>query len=519
MSEPGESTPRRALPPREDDATPSAAESGPAGGGRRFSSEDRLAATLATALAELKQPSKRSPAKDAPELDASDPGLAAESASESAAIGTEADADEAKPTAGVTPPSQTSTLRRRWRIVALVLLVVVAGTGIGFGVWYSQRQPPPGASTVDPTVDPIVEYLLQPADLAGLREETTWAITSTDTAVQAETPQAKCLLPSADNTLAPQSSLIRTFSPESEPAGGLLHQVDLYADAEAATTAYQEQVNQLASCQKQTALLQGAANVGGVSDQAIGFRLVLQDSENEYHTFLLSRTGTRVNILDVTQPAEPIALEPVAGTLEKVSARQCADGGTCPTELAVENVPPPGVAPVGWLAAVDLPRLNPGSGAWRATEPSQIKSLGSRCEAVDLAALDKQESATQRTYLLAEDASIPSGFGVDEVVYTFANEDDAAAAAETLSKNLKACADRVPTAAVKQIAKFADTGITWRVTQQTDADETTVDFRVSVVRSGSRLVYLMANPTDGVDFSDDAWVAVSERAAQRAAQA
>ena len=43
-------------------------------------------------------------------------------------------------------------------------------------------------------------------------------------------------------------------------------------------------------------------------------------------------------------------------------------------------------------------------------------------------------------------------------------------------------------------------------------------FRVSVVRVDSKVVYLMANPAGTADFTDEAWSAVSRRAALRATQ-
>ena len=64
----------------------------------------------------------------------------------------------------------------------------------------------------------------------------------------------------------------------------------------------------------------------------------------------------------------------------------------------------------------------------------------------------------------------------------------------------------------------AGTGAAWVVTQKVDQAAATARFRNAVVAVGNRVVYLLANPTNEFDFSDEAWHAVARRAAERATQ-
>lgn len=394
----------------------------------------------------------------------------------------------------------------------MVVLAVIGGVVAAFLL--PDRQTPP---TSPATTDEVATYLLQPEDLVDVKPDTTWTVSSTDTTVGPDTPQSACLLAAADTQPAPASTLVRTLSPSSGDAG-ILHEVDLYATTEEAASAYAARVTQLAACERETAWAQSGASVTGLSDASTAMTYVIQDAESEYHTFVLSQSGTRVNIVDATQPSKALPVDDLTGALTSVSTRQCSVDGTCPTDVATSSTLPLTVDPAGWLAAVDLPRINAGTGTWRGTDVTEMNVVGSRCEAIDFADVAKQQSAAQRTYLLADDADIPAEFGVDEVVYTFANADDAKAILTKLKKNMGDCADRVPTATVKKVAnlKGVGTGTTWTVDQRTDTS--TAHFRVTVLQVKDKIVYLMANPSADADFTDGEWKSVSTRAAGRATQ-
>lgn len=418
-------------------------------------------------------------------------------------------------------PANGSTSRTR-RVIAVITVAVVA-VGAAVGWYWSANGGFPG-STPTPTIDPVATYLSQPEDLQGVREGVTWTVATTATTMDAATPQPKCFLPASEMEVTPADSMVRTFTPNEDTAAGVLHQVERYATAEEAQQAYAARLAQLATCERTVALALEGVGVAGLADESTAQKLLLQNAENEYHTVLLTRTGTRVNVLDVTTTDTAIYGGPLAEALRAVSARQCTDGGTCPGELVVTPSAPNPAPPTGWLTSIDLPRITPAAGTWRGTDVTPaVTTTGTRCEGIDLAAAGADRQ--QRTYLLRDDAAAPAEFGVDEVVYTFGSPEESREFLSTLAGNLDGCASRMNTAQVTPTADLSSrnapeaSGHAWGVTQKTDQAAGAAHYRVSVVVSGNKATYLMANPSAEFDFTDEAWKSVGVRTLERLSQA
>ncbi len=513
MSEQGDSTPRRAMPPRDEEPTigspdeaaprgrraapePSASvpdpEPKPDGAGRRFAEASSTPAA------------PQGPARAA----ASAPGT-----------------PQGPARAGTRGHEPTSAGAGKRRLILGVVSVVVLALLFG-GVVLAQRAglfsggatPKPTASPT-PTIDPVATYLAQPDDLAGITPGT-WTTVDTATKIETTTPQAKCLLPAAEQKQAPAATMVRTFAAGPD-AGAVLHQVNRYDTVETATSAYEAWLTQLGNCDRSPLFARSGLSVSGLSDQAAGQVLVLQDATNEFHTILVSRTGTRVNVIDATHTAEAIGGEAIGGVLAAVGTRQCTDGGTCPTTVSVTDAAPLPATPKGWLAAVDLPRLTPGSGTWRGTEVADTVSVpGTKCEAIDLAAMPGATTKQQRTYLLRDDTNAPANFGVDEAIYTFGSAEEAQSTLTKINQNMEACGSRAATATVTKTGDPVGSGASsaWIVTQKVDQSSATASFRSAVVVSGNRLVYLLANPNQTFDFTNETWAGVVSRAGQRLAE-
>lgn len=531
MSEQGDPTPRRALPPRDDAAdTPDDDSTSPRRGqwsATRSAAEDApgKAATPIPPPAVLPVPDiapasagRRFSAVDLPadeerplpRRSALSPAATRTMSPTSPATGTEADA--------------VATGRRSHRKlgIGIVVALVVAAVAIGaFVLLNPGGTARPGASA-PPTVDPVATYLLQPADLDTVRPDSTWTAAATVTTPDASTPAPKCVAPVLEATPRPTATLVRTFSPVAGAAAGILHQVETYASPEDATAAYAARVTQLGACERNTAWVQSGEQVTGLGDEATGSTVVLQGEASEFHTIIVERTGTRLNVVDATQAQEPLAASSLVPALQAVLGRQCADNGTCPASPAVAAGVPPVTEPPGFLANVDLPRITPGAGAWRGAPVSDtVSSRGSRCEALDLTTAPAGSLAQrQLTLVLQDDAKAPPAFGVDEVLYTFSTPEEAGAFAATLAGNIDGCPGRTGTAAVARTADLTGpgTGPAWVVTRKVDESTATARFRVAVVTSGTHTLYLMANPTGEFDFSDAAWHGVALRAAERLTQ-
>lgn len=532
MSELGDATPRRALPPRDDDvddAFDDDAAQAPRRGAWSATGPETAPSRAATPIpppavlpvSEVAPASagRRFSAVDLP-VDEERP-LPRRSALSPAATRAMSPRTPDSPDDGTDAAAASPRSYRKLAIGIVVALVVAAIAITAFVL----LNPPPGSGRPGepptPAIDPVATYLVQPADLDAVLPATTWQADATVTKVDPSTPTPKCIVPVLESEVQPASTLVRTFAPTAGTAAGLLHQVENYSTAEEATAAYADRLAQLGTCERNTAWVQEGKEFTGLADEATGVALVLQGDAPEYHTIVLSRTGTRVNIVDATQAQSALPAGSLLPALGATFARQCTDNGTCPASpTVVEGVPAP-TDPAGYLASVDLPRITAGAGAWRGVKVADtVTTNGSRCEAIDLKAPPTSVTQQQRTMILQDDAAAPTDFGVDEVLYTFNTPEEANALVSTLATNIDDCGPRTGTAEVARSGDLtgAGTGTAWVVTRKVDQSEGTARFRVAVLAAGKHVVYLMANPTAEFDFSDQAWHGVALRAAERLTQ-
>jgi hypothetical protein len=403
-------------------------------------------------------------------------------------------------------------------VIAAVAAVVVLVAGVVWALTLRSTAPSGGPSESGTAVaqDPF----LTAADL-GTLGGATWV----DPSVDAAGLRPLCLPATADGLPAALRSPSRKVNASSSPTDTVVQALDVYADDATATQAYAARLVQAGTCADTVALITGANTITGLADSAQVVRLTVQEQTDQFHSLLISRTGRSVSLIDVTT-ATPVAASDLANVAATALSRGCgAELGTCPGSISVATSPPPAGNPIGWLVPADLPRITPGAGRWGATEPkTTLDVVGSLCEAINLKTVAGTQSAGQRTLLLADDSNAPQGFGVDQVVYTFADAKGVSALATKLDKNLTGCADRAPTASVKEGPTVKGTGAngvkisgsTYQVTQKTGTN--TVVFRVAVLSVGNRLVYLLANPSTSFDFSNSDWAKVAVRAGERAGQ-
>jgi hypothetical protein len=404
-------------------------------------------------------------------------------------------------------------------VIAAVAAVVVLVAGVVWALTLRSTAPSGGPSESGTAVaqDPF----LTGADL-GTLGGATWV----DPNVDAAGLRPLCLPATADGVPAALRSPSRKVNASSSPTDTVVQALDVYADDATATQAYAARLVQAGTCADTVALITGANTITGLADSAEVVRLTVQEQTDQFHSLLISRTGRSVSLIDVTT-ATALTASDLANVAAAALSRGCGgELGTCPGSISVATSAPPAGNPFGWLVPADLPRITPGAGRWGATEPkTTLDVVGSLCEAINLKTVAGTQSVGQRTLLLADDTSAPQGFGVDQVVYTFADTKGVSTLADKLDKNLTGCADRAPTASVKEGPTVKGTGAngekisgsTYLVTQKTGTN--TVLFRVAVLSVDKRLVYLLANPSTTFDFSNSDWAKVSVRAGERATQA
>ncbi len=379
-----------------------------------------------------------------------------------------------------------------------------------------------GQSGTGPAPAPALETLLTVSDLGDLG-----GIDWTEPTADANGVRPACLPATATEELpAAQRSSSRRIASGASPLETVVQNVDIYADEASAIKAYTARLTQLGTCPGTVALITSAETISGLADTADATRVTVQEAENQFHTLVVTRTGRNVNVFDVAA-SRSIATADVASAAARALSRQCSNGeqGRCPGSIEISpSVPAAGSLP-GWLVEADLPRITPGAGRWGALDPAtSLSVVGSQCEAVNLQTITGTTATGQRTFLLADDANAPTGFGVDQAVYTFADAKSAEELADKLAKNLAKCPDVAPTASVEKGANVKGTGAggvsftgsTYLVTQTTQT--TKLVFRVAVVTVDNRVAYLLANSSTNFDFTDEAWQRVAERAGQRVSQ-
>jgi len=404
-------------------------------------------------------------------------------------------------------------------VIAAVAAVVVVVAGV---VWaLTLRSTASGGGPSESGTAAAQDPFLTAADL-GTLGATTWV----DSNGNPDGLRPLCLPATADGLPAAQRSPSKKLTGSSSPADTVVQAIDTYADDAAATQAYAARLVQAGTCTDTIALISGANTISGLADSAQVIRLTVQDQTDQFHSLLISRTGRSVSLIDVAT-ATAVPASDLANVAAAALSRGCGGQlGTCPGSISVATSLPPAGNPIGWLVPADLPRITAGAGRWGATEPkTTLDVVGSLCEAINLQTVSGTQSVGQRTLLMADDSNAPQGFGVDQVVYTFADANGVATLANKLDKNLTGCPDRAPTANVKEGPAVKGTGAneakisgsTYMVTQKTGTN--TVVFRVAVLSVNTRLVYLLANPSTTFDFSDSDWAKVAVRAGQRASQA
>ena len=432
-------------------------------------------------------------------------------------------ADPAGTRGVVEPGGEGRRSRRALAVIGGVVAIALIVAGVVWGINQNTTSSTPTASATQPL--PALDPLLTDADVAGLASAS-WQVSTTQPTPGSAYPL--CIPVTAEGMPVPDRTAERLITSTSTQTDSVKNVVETYADAATAAKAFQERLVQAGTCPDTEALIVSSYTISNLADAALGSQIRVQATQTEYHTLVISQSGRNLSLVDVMTTEKSVGVTAAARVAAKPLARLCSGGeGTCPGTLKLTRALPAAGALAGWLVEADLPRITAGAGRWGATDPSKSLSIvGSQCEAVNLQQVTGTTAAAQRTMLLADDSAAPTGFGVDQVTYTFPTNTAAKRFVTTLTANLKLCPSRVPTATVEAgptvkgtgADTVAITGSSFQVTQKTDADGT-FPFRVAIITVGPKVGYLVANPSTTFDFTDDQWKDIVLRAGQRISQA
>ena len=425
-----------------------------------------------------------------------------------------------------THPGRPVWLRLLPWLAGILALALVVG-GIVFATTRKSTvivtpTPTPSATTPDPVTE---ANLLTAAEMEAVAPKAGWKEGTTVTRLTNSTPRITCL---ANTTGQPNPILTRqrTMTTASAQKLGAMHQIDAYANAAEASKVYELRAAQLAMCNDVPTWLVGADKVTGLGDEAQSVTIAYQDAVAQYHTVVLSRTGTVVQALDTTQLTAAVPTKQVLPAFARAVTRQCAtSGGACAKAPDTTPTGPARTETPGWLVPSDLQRVTAGAGLWTSTESQPVTSKGSQCENMTLASEAGPIRREQRTYLMTQDPAAPQTFGIDEVVMTFASPSDALAFSRKLQGNLMTCATRMAKSVVSD-AQTATAVIdgqtvitsTQMVTLPLLQGAQTTRFSTAVIVNGGMVVYLVNNPGPSYDLGKDKFLQIAQRAGQRSSQ-
>ena len=159
----------------------------------------------------------------------------------------------------------------------------------------------------------------------------------------------------------PTSSLQRTLATSDEDQLAALHRIETYASPAAAQQVFANRSTALSSCDEIPARIVRATSVEGMGDEAFQISVVFEDVPIQYHTLLMTRVGSAIQLLDVARTSSPVEAQLAADALARPQGTLCTiEAATCAPEPTITDAVVPAAEPVGWLIPSDLPRIRPG---------------------------------------------------------------------------------------------------------------------------------------------------------------
>ncbi|HJE51888.1 MAG TPA: hypothetical protein K8V15_07920, partial [Tessaracoccus flavescens] len=361
-------------------------------------------------------------------------------------------------------------------------------------------------------------------DLTSIAPAAKWAVTESTFGITEHTGRAACL--STDSQEAnPTHSMQRLLATSDDDRLAALHRIDVYATPIAATNVMADLTTRLSTCSELPARIVRSSSVTGMADEAFQLTVVFEDATPQYHTVLLTRAGAAVQLIDVVRNGEPVAPDALTQAIARPQAILCTEQEvTCGTPAVADALIPPG-QPQGWLIPADLPRITAGAGRWTMSDPAGVTSRGMGCENMNLTSEPGPTARQQATYLITEDPKAPGAFGMDEMIFTFADNAAADAFTDKLTSAIASCKDRVNTASVQELAPVTstganDVGISSRIFNVSQATgDKPVPFQLIVSKAGNRVVYTLTTVSADYKFTDAQLAELGIRIPLRASQA
>jgi hypothetical protein len=437
------------------------------------------------------------------------------------------------------PPASTirrTGTRRRHRNT---LVAVVASAAVIAGAGFLVTDPPgraddlhpnraqfgPEASSTDETIGASEDQLLSVPQIVHLDLKTNWTVSETSSDPDAIEPFATCAL-ARYGTPRLRQVWVRTFEGSGKPSQYAIESIEVAQTKAAARASYRTQLKWYAGCQvPRVQLLEAYTAARKGSDIRI---LVLRKWSDPIQTITVgvATSGfiTSTFVHQVESRSAP-KMSAFADILDDSLGLLCeSNGGICQLASNVRPVQPPVTGEGnGFLGAVDIPPVANLAKVMIGTPPTRYPgSQNPAATACDEAQFkgDGVTGVRSRNYVVLHAKQVPTTFGITETIATFPSDARAANYLKRLEKRLNNCEDRNLAAQVRgphRDGAGAVTIRTWSMSLETTASKE-IEYRVALVRNGSRVAQVMFTPVGRFDVTGRAFNALAIRAGQRLAE-
>lgn len=367
-----------------------------------------------------------------------------------------------------------------------------------------------------------VDALLTAAELGPLDEASMWTISGTENDTTNTEPYATCQTRRFANA-DPVRVFVRTFAGTGDGDPVAAQAIEVSRNAAAAREAYKTTVQWYANCTVPNLQLQSSFLVKRTFGDFRILRLRVNGEVPRIITVGFAQSGrvttTLVHETDGTNSPE---ITSFAELLNSSVERFCdASGGRCSSVLEVEQVPPPATEQSPeFLSVVDLPMVPGVNAVWVGVDPSPTpRGRNPASTLCDTRAFDARgvPSAMSRIFVTPDARGLPQEFGVAETVTTFDSDEAAARFIDGVRRSIESC-----TADKPNVDKLNDdalasgdiVGRAWRLRFIRD-DDSTIDYRMALVRNGASVAQLSFVPFRSADLGGARFGRVAIRAGER----
>ncbi len=420
------------------------------------------------------------------------------------------------------------------------LLAVAAAAALIVGTGLFVTEPPGGraedlhpqraqigheASSSEETVGASEDQLLSVPQIVHLDLKANWTVAATSSDPDKIQPFATCAL-ARYGTPRLRQVWVRTFKSDRKPKQYAIESIEVARSKAAARSSYRTQLRWYAGCQVPRVQLLGAYTA---AREGADIRiLVLRKWSDPIQTITVGVASsgfiTSTFVHQVESRTGP-KMSAFADILDDSLGLLCeSNGGICQLASDVRPVQPPVTGEGnGFLGAVDIPPVANLAKVMVGTPPKHYPAEDNPAQTQCDDAQFKGKGVTgvrSRSYVVLHAKQVPTTFGITETIATYPSRARATNYLDRLEGRLIKCEDRNLAARVRGPHRDGEGSVkirTWWLSLEATS-KMEIEYRVALVRNGSRVAQVMFTPVGRFDVSGRAFNALAIRAGQRLAE-